>query len=359
MRNLPVRFFPVRFFPATATKHCDACQANQVSPRQIYQSWPEPERPWERIHIDYAGPFQGKYWLIAVDSYSKFPYICGMTSITTDSTIRALSRIFINEGLPDTIVSDNGTQFTSQQFEKFCSLHGIEHLTTAPFHPASNGEAERFVRTFKTSMTKICWGGDSAARALDEFLFAYRTTPNPVTGKSPAELLHGRQPRTQLSLIMPKTERNLSTHGEKSSRFIVGAPVYVKNFSARGDSWLHGHITRQQGRMMYLVQLDNNHVVRRHQNQIRPGSILKSQRSDPDEYDDFLLNKAILEQVNRAAPHLSVSVPVPEEDPEEQPVPEVEPQQPCPTSQPRRVEIQVPLRRSTRPRRPPNRFNPD
>src|SRR5204862_3778410 len=157
---------------------------------------------------------------------------------------------------------------------------------------------------------------------------------------------------------MPKTERNLSTHGEKSSRFIVGAPVYVKNFSARGDSWLHGYITRQQDRMMYLVQLDNNHVVRRHPNQIRPGSILKSQRLDPDEYDDFLLNKAILEQVKRAAPHLSVSVRVPEEDPEEQPVPEVEPQQ-RPTSQPHRVEIQVPLRRSTRTRRPPSRFNPD
>src|SRR5437762_6878920 len=97
--------------------------------------------------------------------------------------------------------------------------------------------------------------------------------------------------------------------------------------------------------MMYLVQLDNNHVVRRHQNQIRLGSILKSQRSDPDECDDFLLNKAILEQVNRAASHMSVSVPVSEEDPEEQHVSKVEPQQ-RPTSQPHRVEIQVPLRRS-------------
>ena len=86
---------------------------------------------------------------------------------------------------------------------------------------------------------------------------------------------------------------------------------------------------------MYLVQLDNNHVVRRHRNQIRPGSILKSQRPDPDEYFDFLLNKTIMEQVNRAAQHLNVSVPVPEEDPEEQPVPDVQ-EQPCPTSQPRK-----------------------
>src|SRR5204862_2977902 len=123
-----------------------------------------------------------------------------MTSITTDSTIQALSRIFINELLPDTSFLANGTQFTSQQFEKFCSLHGIEHLTTAPFHPASNGEAERFVRTIKTSMTKICWGGDCAVRALDEFLFTYRTIANPVTSNSPAALLHGRQPSTQLSL---------------------------------------------------------------------------------------------------------------------------------------------------------------
>jgi transposase InsO family protein len=339
-----------------ATKHCDACQANHDNPHRIYQSWPEPERPWERIHIDYAGPFQGQYWLIVVDVFSKFPYISGMNTITTEATIRALSKIFIIEGLPDTIVSDNGTQFTSQQFQQFCQSHGIEHLTTAPFHPASNGEAERFVRTFKTSMTKICWGGNSTIRALDEFLFAYRTTPNPVSGKSPAELLHGRQPRTQLSLIMPKTKKNSDTHGDKSSKFVVGAPVYVKNFSVRGDSWVHGHIARRLGRMMYSVTLDTNDVVRRHQNQIRPGSILKGQRPDPERYDDFLLNTDIREQVSRAAPHLSVHFP--EEDPDEQHVSDAQ-QNKRSLRKLRRVEIQVPLRQSSRPRHPPKRFNTD
>ena len=107
---------------------------------------------------------------------------------------------------------------------------------------------------------------------------------------------------------------------------------------------------------MYIIQLDNNHVVRRHQNQMRPGSILKSRRPDPDIYDYFLLNKAILKQVSRAAPNLSVPVPVPVEDPDEQP--DVQEKQ-SQSNQPRVVDVQVPLRRSTRQRRPPNRFYPD
>ena len=158
------------------------------------------------------------------------------------------------------------------------------------------------------------------------------------------------------------TERNFPTHGDTSSRFTVGAPVYVKNFSVRGDSWIHGHITHQLGRMMYTVRLDNNFVVRRHQNMIRPGNILKSTTPDPDIYDDFLLNKAILEQVSRAAPHLSVAVP--EEDPDE-PQPDVQQQQPDvqqqqkPTRQQRRVVFQVPLRRSLRIRHPPRWLNND
>src|ERR1700733_3759675 len=105
--------------------------------------------------------------------------------------------------------------------------------------------------------------------------------------------------------------------------------------------------------MMYSIRLDNNHVVR-HQNQMRPGSILKSRLPDPDIYDDFLLNKAILEQVSRASPNLSVPVPV--EDPDEQP--DVQEKQ-SQSNQPRVVDVQVPLRRSTRQRRPPNRFYPD
>jgi len=52
------------------------------------------------------------------------------------------------------VVSDNGPQLTADTFEEFCKQHGIKHITTAPFHPASNGLAERFVQMFKLTVIK-------------------------------------------------------------------------------------------------------------------------------------------------------------------------------------------------------------
>ncbi|XP_017488870.1 PREDICTED: uncharacterized protein LOC108377121 [Rhagoletis zephyria] len=131
------------------------CQASANLPKQEFSPWPEPSGPWERLHLDFAGPYFNRMWLIVVDAYSKFPYTIELAAATTMTAIAALQRIFSVEGLPITIVTDNGTQFTSREFKEFCERNVIKHLTTAPFHPASNGLAERGVRTFKEAFTKI------------------------------------------------------------------------------------------------------------------------------------------------------------------------------------------------------------
>ncbi|XP_030368972.1 uncharacterized protein K02A2.6-like [Scaptodrosophila lebanonensis] len=133
---------------------CDICKRNNSSPVKQYQSWPKATTPWERIHIDFAGPIFNSMWLICVDAYSQFPFVTELSSTTSQSTIAALTDIFAIEGYPKTLVSDNGPQLTSETFKDFCNKHGITHITTAPFHPASNGLAERFVQTFKTSVAK-------------------------------------------------------------------------------------------------------------------------------------------------------------------------------------------------------------
>ncbi|XP_037930421.1 uncharacterized protein K02A2.6-like [Teleopsis dalmanni] len=130
----------------TLTENCDVCKiANPVHARE-YVSWPEADRPWERIHNDFAGPFCNSMWLICVDAFSQFPFVVQLSTKTTVDTISALSSIFSLEGIPKTIVSDNGLQFTAQAFKHFCSKLGIKHITTAPFHPASKGLAERFIK---------------------------------------------------------------------------------------------------------------------------------------------------------------------------------------------------------------------
>ncbi|XP_055585260.1 uncharacterized protein K02A2.6-like [Uranotaenia lowii] len=101
------------------------------------------------------GPVDGVYFFVAVDSSSKWPEVIATKSTTASSTIKLLKQMFATFGIPETIVSDNGTQFTSFEFQTFCQQSGIEHIRTAPFHPQSNGLAERFVDSLKRSLKKI------------------------------------------------------------------------------------------------------------------------------------------------------------------------------------------------------------
>ena len=75
-----------------------------------------------------------------------------MTNTDSNKTVEVLCSLFARYGLPKIIVTDIGTQFTSSIFEAFCKNNGISHKRSAPYHPSTNGEAERFVQSFKTGM---------------------------------------------------------------------------------------------------------------------------------------------------------------------------------------------------------------
>ncbi|XP_049954094.1 uncharacterized protein K02A2.6-like [Schistocerca serialis cubense] len=184
-----------------------------------------------------------------------------MSSTTSSATIQALSAIFCIEGLPQTIVSDNGPQFMSAEFQSFCQANGIQHLTSAPFSPQSNGAAERLVRTFKSQMLKLK-ESHSREDALLLFLSSYRSQPR--DGRSPAELLHGRPHRTLMSLLHPPHQVPVQ---RQTPAFAPGDVVFYRNY--RGSRrWLAGRILRCLGRAMYLV-LGASGEVRRHLNQLR------------------------------------------------------------------------------------------
>ncbi|XP_020297565.1 uncharacterized protein K02A2.6-like [Pseudomyrmex gracilis] len=127
-------------------KQCRNCAFAAKAPVKVpLQSWTQPTAPWQRIHIDYAGPLNGEYFFVLVDAFSKWPEIIPTQSISAQQTINILQSIFARFGIPETIVSDNGTQFISEKFQTFCLTNGIQHLRSLPFHPSSNGQAERFV----------------------------------------------------------------------------------------------------------------------------------------------------------------------------------------------------------------------
>ncbi|XP_058448854.1 uncharacterized protein K02A2.6-like [Malaya genurostris] len=153
-------------------KSCRQCAMAAKTPQKSAPlPWPKSTKPWQRVHLDYYyGPIDGEYYLVVVDSFSKWPEIVQTRSITTAATVNILRDLFARLGMPETLVSDNGSQFTSAEFQSYCTNNGIEHLTTAPFHPQSNGQAERFVDTFKRSIKKIKEGRATMFDALSTFL---------------------------------------------------------------------------------------------------------------------------------------------------------------------------------------------
>ena len=113
-------------------KKCNQCQTNQKRlPVAPLHPWEWPGKPWGRIHIDYAGPFQGRMFLVIVDSHSKWLEVHVTHSASSAVTIEKLQTTFAALGLPEIIVSDNGTSFTSQEFQTFLKQNGIQHVRTS------------------------------------------------------------------------------------------------------------------------------------------------------------------------------------------------------------------------------------
>lgn len=92
-------------------------------------------------------------------------------------------------------------QFVSAEFTKFCASNGIRHLKSAPYHPASNGAAERMVQTVKQALKQGQQQGIPMEQNLATFLLRYRVTPYPTTGTSPSDLFLGCTLWTRLDLL--------------------------------------------------------------------------------------------------------------------------------------------------------------
>ena len=94
--------------------------------------WEWPRKPWQRVHVGYAGPFQGTMFLIIMDVHSKWPEVIRTQSTTSAKTFEILRSVFARNGLPEILVSNNGLQFTSEEFDQFTKTNGIKHLKSAP-----------------------------------------------------------------------------------------------------------------------------------------------------------------------------------------------------------------------------------
>lgn len=250
---------------------CFSCLSNAKEQGKVeIHPWERPSGPWQRLHVDFAGPIKGQWLFIVVDAYSKWTEVIPTKSTTSAWVINTLKKLFSSYGLCLTIVSDNGSQFKSQEFESFLSDLNITHLTSAPYHPASNGQAERMVQNVKHSLKKMEGeSGDMESKIL-KFLVQQRRAPHCTTGISPYEAMFGREIRHTLSLLREsKHEPESCSQERRTSRiFKIGDKVQVRNYQHNGK-WLFGKIKKRIGRVMYLVDLQDGSTCKRHINQMR------------------------------------------------------------------------------------------
>ena len=182
----------------------------KAPPSAPLHPWVWPTKPWERVHLDFAGPFQNATILVAVDAHSKWPEVFIMSSTTTAATVAVLRQLFAAHGLPAQVVTDNSTQFTSEEFATFMKMNGIRHIRSVPYHPATNGLAERFVQSLKQALKTSHTGGKSLSHRLANFLLTYRSSPHATTGVTPCSLFLKHQLRTRFDLLRPDPESHVT-----------------------------------------------------------------------------------------------------------------------------------------------------
>lgn len=231
-------------------KTCDQCQETRPNtPRApIQHLQPNPGRPWIRLHIDFAGPFQGQTFLIVVDAYTKWTEVYRIPSTSSNNVIRELRRLLASFGLPEPIVSDNDALCKSDEMQKFCKINGIEFIFIAPYNPSSNGQAERAVQTTKQSL-KILKEGDWETK-ISRFLFKQHSTPSASTGISPAKMMFNRKLRTPLDTLSPRhTYRPKITKNTPAGarRLQIDDVVRKRTHKKEGPKWTRAIVEKKTG----------------------------------------------------------------------------------------------------------------
>ena len=260
----------------STAKNCGDCARFKSDPvRAKVHHWEYPSGPWERIHIDFAGPIFEHTFLIIVDAHSKWMEVYPLKTTNTTKTIECLRDCFSRFGLPIVLVSDNGSQFTSHEFETFIQSNGIKHKTCAPFKPSSNGQAERYVYTLKQSLRSMQDYPGTIQQKVSTFLMHYRKAPNATTMHSPAMLFLKREIRTRIDLAVPdlrgRVQENIrkGVYEFRDRMFEIGDKVAVRDYRSANSRWKFGSVVNQDGELHYTVDVQGS-LLRRHVDQIRP-----------------------------------------------------------------------------------------
>jgi hypothetical protein len=240
-----------------------------------------PDYAFQKVAVDLY-EIAGVHYLLAVDYYSKWPCAVQLRGITSASVVQELKRFFVDFGFPEQLVSDNGRQFDSAEFRRFCQQYDIRLTTSSPEYPKSNGMAERTVQTVKESFLKSKGEG----KTLLDILQVLRSTPVGNGLPAPAVLLQKRNLRGELlftkralefqnvdekavKVLLQRRQANQafnsSTRSKALSSLRVGTPVRVRV----SKKWIKGVVKSVCPEPnSYIVSTDCGRLFRRNRQAI-------------------------------------------------------------------------------------------
>ena len=151
----------------------------------------------------------GHQHLVIVDQYSGYLFVRRLNTITSRAVIKVMEEMFNLFGYPEWVISDNGRQFASREFNEFLTERGIQPRKTSPYYPQSNGLSKSGVKIAKNLLAK-CGG---KMDKFDNALSSWRDVPN-CSGKSPNEMFLARRTRVGLPMLPGKTGLNVQAAEE-------------------------------------------------------------------------------------------------------------------------------------------------
>lgn len=182
----------------TACIECAYAKKTVNSKEGLLHTINKADIPFHTLHIDHLGPFVkskrgNSYLLVVVDAFTKFIFIKPVRNTNTQNVIRVLDDIFYTFRVPDRLISDRGSCYTSHNFKKYCYSKGIKHILNAVASPKSNGQVERYNRTILNSLKaqNLRYDEKDWDNQLGKIQWGLNNTVQKTTGRRPAEVMFG------------------------------------------------------------------------------------------------------------------------------------------------------------------------
>lgn len=256
-------------------RDCDICAKFAASQQKLpMMSHEIPTYAWQIISMDvFFVKYKGKQekMLIMVDHFSDFFECCKLADLTPQSVIVIMKEQFARYGVPEKVISDNGTHFVNREMREFASKYEFQHATSSPYHQQGNGKAESAVKIAKNIIIKA----DEKKEDMWWSLLHWRNTPNKI-GSSPVQRMMCRKTRCGLPSIaksfQPEIVQNvpykIEINKEKSKDYYdrsakerpeldIGQEVYVQIRPDTKKTWSKGVVENKISDRSFMVNVNN------------------------------------------------------------------------------------------------------